>query len=39
MKQDTQNGMKVENANQTRCKCVTISKGGMKITADVNANN
>ena len=40
MKQDTQNGMKRVNANVDQTQMfVIISKGGMKINADVNVKN
>ena len=40
MKQDTQNGTKLVNANAGQMQVfVTISKGEMKINAGVNAKN
>ena len=40
MKQDTQNGTKLVNANANQMQVfVTISKGGMKINTGVNAKN
>ena len=40
MKQDIKNGMKCVNANVDQMQVsVTISKGRMKINADVNAKN